>query len=135
MIHTTPERTLELIDQAVRERGKEFVYPTEWKTHAGRWDDEVLDLAYDRAPTLCMYVQRDQVGPACIVGYVLHEYGVSLGELSSTEGIAASGACESFGVDIESRELLMTAQNAQDVGKSWGEALDIARDEYEAQEL
>lgn len=116
-LHTSPERTLELLQQAVDERGADFVYPAEWK------DDGTSE-------GMCMYVQPDENGPACIVGYVLHAYGVALDDLSGAEGMGADNACTIFGVDARSTRMLTLAQISQDNKHTWGHAVQRARDEH-----
>lgn len=114
---TSAERTLELLKQAVGERGADFVFPMEWKMQ--------------RTGT-CTYVQPNQTGPACIVGYVLHEYGVTLDELAAFEGLSAATVTIQLGVDNESAEILFDAQTRQDSGATWDDSYQYAANIYEA---
>lgn len=120
-IETTPERTLQLLQKAVEERGEDFVYPDEWK---GGTEDNVY-------PSTCRYVLRGDSKPACIAGYVFHAYGMPLQELSQHEGKSAWKLAEEVDVDSASSAMINAAQVAQDDGKSWGSALAAAVLEYE----
>lgn len=120
-IKTTPERTLELLKQAVGERGADFVFPVEWKMNTS-----------DEVEGMCTYVQPRKSGPACIVGYVLHEYGVRLEELAAVEGQTAFGVATAFGADGVSAEILLDAQIQQDGGATWDDAYTYAANNYES---
>ena len=120
-INTNPVRTLQLLQKAVEERGEDYVYPVEWKT-ASSADAAVM--------TLCMYVQPDGSGPACIAGYVMHEYGASLDFLKKHEGETTPNPGRELGVDTMSLILLFDAQGVQDQGLPWGQALARARMRY-----
>ena len=105
------EETLELLESVVAENGTDFVYPDEWKDSIGT----------------CLYVKPDGSGPACIVGNVLHRAGVPLDELSQMEGQAADTVSGRYGFDSEASMLLWRAQDEQDAGNTWGDALEFAK--------
>lgn len=121
MIETTPEQTLKYLREAVAERGEDYVYPNELKMYYRDGPE----------PTMCRYVKPDGSGPACIVGVVLHKYGVSLETLAEHETEAGWRVARELGVDTRSRQMLSTAQDAQDGGKTWGAALVNAESENE----
>ncbi|PSL04165.1 hypothetical protein CLV30_106170 [Haloactinopolyspora alba] len=82
--------------------------------------------------TMCHYVHRTEGGsaPGCIVGHALHRAGVPISNLLEIEGstIGTEQAAR-VGVALEGRavDVLSAAQAAQDVGETWGEALEHAR--------
>lgn len=119
MIETTPEQTLQYLREAVAARGEHYVYPEEWKMYYHGED----------TPTMCKYVTPDGSGPACIVGVVLHKYGVSLETLTERETQAGWRVAHELGADYVSRQMLSAAQHAQDAGDSWGSALRQAESE------
>ena len=120
MIQLTLERTKQLLAEAVAEKGADYVYTTP----DGEQGNE------DVSPN-CFYVHGFQ--PGCIVGHVLHKAGVSLASLREEESNNASGVLSSLrpdlpyepGVDV----LLNEAQQAQDQGVPWGEAVRLALQE------
>lgn len=94
---------------AVAERGEDYVFPNEWKDGASQ----------------CRYVQPDGDGPACLIGVALHRLGVPLDALLDQEGCSAShvvGAVAS-GVTYAAARAANKAQEAQDIGATWGAAL------------
>lgn len=85
----------------------------------------------------CYYVHKDENGenvtPGCLVGKVLNVLGVSLEALSRYEGSGAysvtATVLEVTGQPDEIRaahDALGIAQNAQDAGATWGDALERA---------
>lgn len=123
----TVEETLETLRAVVSEKGPDYVY------HAK--DGHPFP---DDVPIKCMYAHGDV--PGCIVGHVLHRWGVPLEAFQSVEGISASAAVANFfpynfmtldQVNAVSR-VLGSAQRQQDNGRTWGEALTAA--EYTARE-
>lgn len=81
----------------------------------------------------CFYVHEtdgDQDAPGCLIGRVLHELGVPLASLSSYEGTGAYSVA-ALVLDITGQpdeiagtiRALATAQDAQDNGATWGDAL------------
>lgn len=112
---------IEMLEQAVQERGEDYVYPDEWKYQG----------------LLCQYVIGDGT-PGCIVGTALINNGV----ISETQADDLrnspnnhSGIVSMLGwlgikdrFDFRAINVLGEAQSAQDNGKTWGEALERAKD-------
>lgn len=126
----TAERTLELLDKAVEERGQDWEYP-------GQGSECVYFVDED--------VQQDfpgsEVGaPACIVGFVLNELGITLDDVAeANQGAGVKTLIDSFlpeilTVEPEAVELLIEAQTAQDTGTAWGTAVEQAHRLFEDDE-
>lgn len=105
-------RALELLDQAVAEKGAEYVDPA---VEIGR----------------CNYVQVEGDGdlvPGCIVGYAMNNAGVPLHELA-LEGIVTEIDWERW-CDVKlsdgAASVLRRAQSMQDDGMQWGAAVKYA---------
>lgn len=113
--HKTVKDALEALDNAVKDRGEDFVYPEEWKTKLGS----------------CMYFHGSC--PACIVGHVLHQWGlkhdtIAYGEHSTLgEAEAPLGGLNTF-LSEGVLEVLTAAQIAQDEDTPWGEAVRQAHE-------
>lgn len=74
----------------------------------------------------CYYTHPTADGgwePGCIVGHVLVGWGVSLDDLRAHEGDGAGGVCTHLGIPIAVAQTLSLAQQEQDAGGTWGEAL------------
>jgi hypothetical protein len=109
MIELTLARTKELLAEAVTLKGEDYVYVNRDGEQAGH-------------DTSCHYVHGDQ--PGCIVGHVLHRAGVSLADLSNYEGQGAEDpASQLTDAGGEVVRLLAFAQEHQDRGVPWGEAV------------
>lgn len=114
-IKLTLERTKQLLEEAVAEKGTDYVYADPW----------------GNSPTgdggmPCYYVHDDQ--PGCIVGHVLYKAGVPLDALFEVEHSPADQAVAGLdGLDVETwvYSLLRNVQRQQDMGVPWGEALRI----------
>lgn len=121
-IDINADRALELLREAVQQRGAAFVYapPTE--------DDD-----------MCKYVHADdesgvrEVG--CGVGAALHAAGVPLDVLEDCDRRGGSiGALATLDVlrpagvrlDDAAAQVLFAFQRHQDTGSSWGESLECA---------
>ncbi len=110
-------RAVELRAEAVTQRGGDFVY----------------EHHNDGGTIACYYVWRGQ--PDCIAGNALHRAGVSIDALSTIEGCtittlrAGPDAGVLGGVRFSKAAIgvLYAAQDAQDQGLSWGEALKQAQ--------
>lgn len=110
---------LELLEQAVSTRGADYVY----RQH----------VAFDEFGAVdCRYEHDDQ--PDCVIGVVLHLAGydiVTLGRLDSyAHGKPLSARYlyrHLYELGAEACYVLGVAQEAQDNGYSWGEALSAAR--------
>ena len=117
------ETVLQTLESIVETKGRDYIY----ETH----DDTVNDT-YE--PT-CFYVWDN--APDCGVGRVLHKLGISLGVLSTFEGVGSNAVLaqlEELGLvnfDSKSRTLLRNFQYRQDHGIPWGGCLSEARDRTE----
>lgn len=116
MIELTYERVNELLDEAIAEKGADYVYEDE---NGSRQD--------------CKYVHHfpgEDPVPGCIAGNVLHRAGVPLGEFNRVESLAVAPLLDLLGVRMpdEAVSLLAEIQGRQDKGWTWGLAVDAARD-------
>ena len=115
----TKTKAVELIERAVAEKGADYVDP-----HAGG---------------RCSYA-NDRVEPTaagCIVGHALFYEGATVAELHELDGLPVSSVMMLIdseardalpvAVDEEAARVFMAAQRAQDVGETWGSALERAR--------
>lgn len=121
MIELTYERVNELLDEAIAEKGADYVYK-----------DEMGRVAGIDTETCCQYVhgEGDSKAPGCIAGNVLHRAGVPLGEFNRVESLAVAPLLDLLGVRMpdEAVSLLAEIQGRQDKGWTWGLAVDAARD-------
>lgn len=108
----TMELANELLDKAIADRGADYVYEP---------DENAAKLGQ------CNYVHGDQ--PGCIVGHVLHQFGVSLETLKQSEGASARSVLSRVAPFTNKyvRDLLADVQDYQDNGYSWGESVRRAR--------
>lgn len=113
VITVTPEQFDTAMEQAVRERGPDFVYPkgeSGWRLNPSG---------------MCRYVRTDKEEPACLIGLALFKLGVPLEELrgyeSSGADIVIDGTTSLGHEDVFAAAT--TAQSIQDEGSTWGEAL------------
>lgn len=117
------EETNRLLDEAVAEKGADFVYVPPGYTLA---DVGNIDASE------CKYVHGNQCG--CLVGEVFHRAGASLQSLHRVEGLAPSEPelQNRIGVQVDAvtGELLCAVQAKQDSGAPWGEAVRLARLEH-----
>ena len=126
MEEISARRALELLTDVVDKAGEDFVYEHQDMT------DLRGALEHGGPPKGCRYVDGDH--PSCLVGHVLVRAGASLEALNKLDKLGASAkSLADFGirVDENASKVLGTAQLAQDGGKSWGEALRLARQKYE----
>lgn len=113
----TEQETEKLLANAVADRGEDFVYPEEWKYGAD-----------------CQYFLPDGK-PACIVGHVLDQLGLTQTNISSVgvygqlfpavqinEHLAHTG----IAFTKDAVDLLVFVQNRQDRGVPWGDAVDTS---------
>lgn len=127
MEQITARRALELITDVVDRAGEDFVYEQKDMT------DVRGAFEYGAPPKGCRYVEFvDQ--PSCLVGHVLHRAGVDAATLNRLDmlGVSASALAD-YGIqaDVGAQRILGVAQQVQDSGKPWGEALRRAREVYE----
>lgn len=102
---STKEYVTRLMEEAVAERGSDYQYDT---------------------LSGCDYVRDGE--PSCIVGCVLAAAGVPLDKLHQYEGTSASMVVDAVAphewADPDIRSALELAQESQDSGRPWGEALE-----------
>jgi hypothetical protein len=95
------------IKAAVDERGRDFVYPNEWKD----------------TDNSCVYSLEDGT-PACIIGAALDKLGVKVG--CYEQKLGAYQLFKGMGVkDADLLDAVEDAQLMQDSEATWGEALDM----------
>lgn len=98
------------VRRAVEERGRDFVYPWEWMEHPPLCD------------TPCCVYRRKDGTPSCIVGLAVSYLRP---DVVLEEFVLANAALIGLADDSASK-YAEVAQSEQDVGVSWGEALDAA---------
>lgn len=122
----TPELARSLMEQAVESKGRGYIY----EQPVISFDDDgnrviIPAEEYDEGEHVqtCLYVNNG--APSCLVGHVLHMAGVPLGALEEFEDSSASTVTRALTTTTERVvEALLQAQEAQDHGVSWGEALE-----------
>lgn len=117
-------RALELLIDVVDAYGEGTVYEKVRLTV----NDEIVD-DYGIG---CRYQYKQQ--PSCLVGHVIHRAGVPMSTLEAMDvnGVAANELTSyPTGVTVNGASVLNAAQIAQDQGKTWGEALENARKQYD----
>lgn len=121
----TVEEFTAAMEAAVEERGRDYIYPpaverdmdSDYEVGPIYYDDE-----YHYGDGGCVYQTAEGV-PACIIGVVLDKLGLD---------VPAYGAMNDARVVLEARTTLPSyvlraarqAQNEQDHGQPWGQALD-----------
>ena len=112
----TAEEMLAALEWAVEQKGADYVYP-----------DELKEPDADGMPE-CRYRRSTTGEPCCIVGVAVDHLrpGFSFREHSPAI-VTLSGVA-----DRDAREIALTAQNAQDDGCTWREAVAFAREELNA---
>lgn len=112
MKHITTEDALRALEEAVAEKGEDFVYERVENGHGF---------------LTCQYVVGG--APSCIAAHALVRLGVPVGDLASLEGQTPSGLADAgvIDADAEAIKVLDQAQSAQDAGETWGAALATAR--------
>lgn len=114
MITIDKDRALDLLEQAVAERGADYI------------DTD--------AKGSCTYLHYDTNTPGCIVGTVFHAAGLPIERLEAMDKLGSLMCISpkmlkvSYDIDIteEAHALLRTAQSEQDSGTAWGLAVDRA---------
>ena len=120
-------RALELLTDVVDRAGEDFVYEHQDMT------DLRGSFEYGGPSRGCRYLDQDN-HPSCLVGHVLVRAGTSTEALNKLDvlGVSAKSLADyGLRVDEKASTVLCTAQRTQDAGKSWGEALRLARQRYE----
>lgn len=129
-------KMLDLLDKVVGSAGPDHVYDRTrrlWgeddEYFLGRQQEVLIDPV---AGGTCGYFYADG-SPACIVGQVLSIVGVTADQVG-TENKQPVGPVTEF-LELpwtdDAIRVAMAAQNTQDRGRSWGEALREARDAAE----
>lgn len=117
MIEINYARALELVDQAIKEKGEDYVYTNDQGQTAS---SETLISCFNWHET------DGKMVPGCVVGDALHRAGVRLTEMSKS--MAAGDLVEALFMDevahITDMAMVFFSriQNAQDAGSTWGEA-------------
>lgn len=123
----TTERVLDLLDEAVRERGADFTYPGRGPDCVYFVDDNVLEDFTEEG------IDVEVGSPACIVGFVLSKLGVKAEDLGAMNTNTGAGSLlgnhfrDRFEFEQGAVEALEGAQVEQDTGATWGQARDFAR--------
>lgn len=125
-----------ILDKAVKERGEDWVFPEYNDCPTCRvadWEDyEPCPWHYSGG---CRYFSDDGE-PACLVGYVIHEAidhsQLNMMDIEAQQALDALKILNNWGVlsvDERTAELLYKAQQLQDSGVSWGQAVSQAMQE------
>lgn len=129
MVAITIDNVIELLEQAVNERGEHYIDPQ----------------ADSGSCTYATYSPSGELVPGCIVGMVLSKAGYEVGMLelwdSEVSGLTPLDTPEEIkaktSVEVDSKALfaLRTAQERQDTGKSWGDAMRAAANALTQEEI
>src|SRR5690606_25101812 len=118
-IQITDQQFIDALEAAVAERGRGSVSP--------RGDRRWSELPVSDEATLVnsrLYVKPDGTGAACLSGMALHKAGAPLDYLAQHEGDPAGRVMVNLGVSWPVRSAAGEAQSSQDLGATWGDALD-----------
>jgi len=118
------DRAVELLEKVVEAKGRDYIYESPLNEHGQQIG--------------CVYFGPNNC-PACVVGHVFAELQVKPGDVHAMgEDGTADGPGNSLGVEgividnVEmtsaAREVFQMAQERQDEGNRWGDALDAAKD-------
>lgn len=134
----TDDEFVKAFDAAVEERGRDFVYPEEWK---------VPIAEFDPSNTTCLY-NLDDGAPACVWGLAFQKLGLTpaIGVITDIQDMTSTANredCEEYDEDAYAavhwreradvafelsstvRRAASRAQTAQDGGNTWGYASDL----------
>lgn len=129
MIEINREKAISLLEQAVSERGSDFIYDHPLKKIQGE-DDKEMTLGG------CWYELNG--APSCGVGAALHKAGTPIPVLDSLDQSLGDTAIpdvawilEDHGVHLtqEALRVFETFQGLQDLNYTWGTALEAAKKE------
>ena len=117
-VEITRENFTAAMRAAVAERGGDWVYPAEGSELAEQgWRSKEWGA--------CVYVLPDG-SPACLIGLALYKIDPALVEGLEGENVTALRLLQRLGVeDGELYWAAQDAQDAQDLGEAWGNALKI----------
>jgi len=143
------EEIARLLDQLVREKGYDYVYP-----HSSDGDNQIGDCKYVEAKddsisligwsveeerVLTAEEVKNQIAPSCILGHLLYKVGYPIenfvlsGDNESGWGEIAINLSGDFAALLTGNEKIDTAltnlQRAQDTGTAWGPAVDKFKEE------
>lgn len=121
---------LAILNEAVAERGADWIYPN--ANDCPTCNSGLFELCDWHCAEGCRYFTPDNE-PCCIVGYFIDKV-VDTSQLDTTifEGERATAVLdklemwEELSLDGRTRELLQIAQERQDNDVSWGKAVAIA---------
>ncbi|MFF1701223.1 hypothetical protein [Streptomyces sp. NPDC058252] len=121
-VEITLDESKKYLGEAVNAKGADYVYKNVTNPDSG------LET--------CAYFDPKTKKPSCIVGHVLASKGVTFDRLDGRDrnlytNVQGLIDAEIIEVDNETQALLALAQNAQDLGETWGDALEKALNEYE----
>lgn len=117
----TYDRALSLLNAAIAEKGEDYKYPKNPSVFGG-----------------CVYFDPDTRQPSCIIGHVLAYLGLTaedmeidspLPDIDSRNALAFASLVEEGDIQVDSprtEALLQVAQEQQDQGSSWGDAVAAA---------
>jgi hypothetical protein len=106
MKHITTEDALRALEEAVAEKGEDYIYPEAGKT--------------------CYYALDG--APSCLVGNALHRLGYSILQLEEFRSHPICSLPADVPMEDRALDAFIRAQEAQDAGAPWGEALHVARE-------
>lgn len=114
MQELTYDKTVELLDRAIAEKGEDYVYLP------------VTMIRDDDPETLCLYFNEDDT-PGCIIGHVMHYLGVT--PTRGIEGVSGSVALKDLGIKVDepTAVLINNTQSKQDQGTPWGDAVSFGK--------
>ncbi len=127
MIEVTYEKALELATQAVEEKGEDYVYTDERGVRAGSLDAIA-------GCTNWHYSNPDDSSSgkvvSCLVGNIMHRAGLNIFKYANGAdvGTLLRAAYAEVTVTHKAHEFLRELQSRQDSGRTWGEALEIAKE-------
>jgi hypothetical protein len=117
----------------VEKAGRNHVYVNAEGLTAG-----ALDAQGNLASCNYLHGEGDETVAGCIVGHVARRVGVPDRILRNEENNTSSSLVDAIHADAEvgleftdtASHVLRMAQSAQDLGKTWGEALEAAKEYY-----
>lgn len=112
----TPSMALWALEQSVAEKGMGYEYPL----HETGW--------------VGFYVRNGE--PSCVVACALHKLGATAASLSQFENVPIERIpfVGDLYLEEEARAILAAAQQAQDSGDTWGDALEEATETFEGED-
>lgn len=131
---STPETinlptALAALETAVQEKGADHIAKS--YDYVGTSEDGsplFVELSREDGGTCRYRDPKDETNPSCIVGNALWQWGL-LDQAKPYEGSTADVVLMDLGIHVtgDAIEVLKQAQNVQDEGRSWGDALMTAK--------